>query len=71
MSKKIDDEVMSVNYDVIVIFPIYGQSGGIRKPDSERIICKTYISLVVTFYLTKTENKTEKSLAKLSHYCFE
>ena len=34
---------MSVNYDVIVIFSIYGQFGGIRKPDSERIICKTYI----------------------------
>ena len=42
-SKKIDDEVMSANWDVIVIFPIHGQFGAIRKPDSGRIACKTYI----------------------------
>ena len=34
---------MSGNYDVIAIFPIYGQLGAIRKPDSGRIVCKTYI----------------------------
>ena len=34
---------MSENCDVIVIFPIYGQFGAIRKPDSGRIICKTYV----------------------------
>ena len=32
---------MSTNYDVIVIFPIYGQIGAIRKPDSGRMVCKT------------------------------
>ena len=37
-SKKIDDDVMSENCDVIVIFPIYGQFGAIRKPDSVRIV---------------------------------
>ena len=26
-------------------------------------------SLIVTFYLTKTENRTQKSLTLLSHYC--
>ena len=35
-SKKIDD-------DVIAIFPIYGQFRATRKPDSGRIVCKTYI----------------------------
>ena len=30
-SKKIDNDVMSENYEVIVIFPIYGQFGAIRK----------------------------------------
>ena len=30
-SKKIDYGAMSANYDVIVIFLIYGQSGAIRK----------------------------------------
>ena len=34
---------MSENYDVITIFPIYGQFGAIRKPYSGRIVCKTNI----------------------------
>ena len=32
-SKRIDCDVKSENHDVIVIFPIYGQFGAIRKPD--------------------------------------
>ena len=36
---------MSENCDVIAIFPIYGQFGAIRKPDSGRIVCRTYIFL--------------------------
>ena len=42
-SKKIDDDIISDNCDVIVIFPIYGQFGAIRKPDPGRTVCKTYI----------------------------
>ena len=34
---------MLENSDVIVIFPIYGQYGAIRKPDARRIVCKTYV----------------------------
>ena len=34
---------MSENYDVIVIFEIYGQFGVIGKADSRRIVYKTYI----------------------------
>ena len=30
-SKKIDDDVMSANFDVIAIFLIYGQFGAIRN----------------------------------------
>ena len=44
-SKKFDNVVMSANCDVVVIFPIYGQSGAIRKLDSGGIVCKTYISI--------------------------
>ena len=29
--------------DAVVIFPIIGQFGAIRKPDIGRILCKTYI----------------------------
>ena len=34
---------MSENCNIIAIFPIYGQSGAHWKPDSGRIVCKTYI----------------------------
>ena len=49
MSKKFDDDVMSKNCDVIDIFPIYGQLGATRKPDSGRIVCKTYIFIKSNF----------------------
>ena len=42
-SKKIDDDVILENCDVIAIFAIYGQFRAIRKPDFGRIVCKTYI----------------------------
>ena len=42
-SKKIDDDFISENFDVITIFSVYGQFGAIRKPDSGGIVCKTYI----------------------------
>ena len=40
-SNKFDDDIMSENCDVIVIFSIYGQFGAIRKPDSGSRPCKT------------------------------
>ena len=42
-SNEFDDDVMSENCGVIVIFPISGQFGAIWKSDSGRIVCKTYI----------------------------
>ena len=53
---------MSVHYDVIVIFPIYGQFGGIRKPDSERIICKTYIFINSNFFILQKLKTKLKNL---------
>ena len=32
---------------------------------------KTYIFANTNLYLTKTENRTKKSLRQLPHYCFE
>ena len=49
-SKNFGDNVMLANYDVIVIFPIYGQFGAIWKPDSGRI----------TFYLQTRETELKK-----------
>ena len=42
-SKNFDNNVMSKNCDVIAIFSIYGQSEAVRKPDSARIVFKTFI----------------------------
>ena len=64
-SKNIDNDVLSANFEVIVIFPIYGQFGGIWKPDSRCIACKTYISIKnnLLSYKLKTE------LKNLQHSC--
>ena len=37
--KKIYEDVISANCDVIVIFPVYGQFKAIRKPDPGRTAC--------------------------------
>ena len=58
MLKKFDDNFISANCDVIVVFWISGQFGTIRKSDSRRIVCKLTFSLKAIFYLTKTENST-------------
>ena len=39
-SKKNDDDVMSENSDVIIIFPIYDKFGAIRNADFGRIVGK-------------------------------
>ena len=42
-SKKFDVDAISENYDVIVIFRIFGQFGAIRRPDSGHRSCKNYV----------------------------
>ena len=70
-SKKFDDDVMSENCDIIVIsgFLANLEQSGCRIPDTES--AKAMFSVIVTFCLKKTENRTKKSLTQLSHYCFE
>ena len=41
-SKNFDDDVMSGNCDVIVIFRIFGQFGEVRRPNSGHKVCKSY-----------------------------
>ena len=44
------------------------KSGGhIQNTESAKVM----FSVTVTFSLTETENKTQKSLTQLSQYCFE
>ena len=42
-SKKFDDDVMSENFDVSVIFQIFGQFGAVWRPDSGYRVCKNYV----------------------------
>ena len=69
-SKKVDDDFMSAICDVIVIFLFYVQFVAIRKPILGTWSVKLTFSLVVNFYLTKTENRTEQSLTQPLSYCF-
>ena len=65
-SKKSDADFLSKNCDVNVIFWIFSQFGAIRRSDSGHRACKGYVSVIVTFCLTKTENGTKKSLTALT-----
>ena len=42
-SKKLDVNVMSTNYDVIVVFWIFGQFGAVQRSDSGHRVCKSYV----------------------------
>ena len=53
---------MLENYDVIVIFPIYGQFGAIRKADSGGIVYKKYIFINSSLLSYKNWKKTQVSL---------
>ena len=48
--------------NVIFIFPIYGQIVAIRKPDSGRIVCKTYIFINSNLVPYKSLKYNEKIL---------
>ena len=52
--KKSDDDVISENFDVIVIFPIYDQFEAILKMDSRCIVCKICIFINSNFLSGKT-----------------
>ena len=56
--KKIDNDTMLTNRDITVIFTTYGQFTAILKPDSGRIVYKTYISLIVTLHFLKSTNRS-------------
>ena len=63
MSKKFGIDVMTGNFDVIVIFLIYGQFEAIREANSGRMICKT--NFFINGNLLKHNYKT--SSTSLTH----
>ena len=66
-----DDDIILENYDVIVFLQFIAnlQQSGNQILNAQPV--KLTFSLIVTFYLLKTENRTKKSLSQLSHYCFK
>ena len=60
---RLEDDVMLANCDVLILvnFTIYGQFGVILKLNCGHMVVKLKFSLIVTFYLTKTENRTKYS----------
>ena len=59
-SKNFDNDAISAYCDVIVILPLYGQFGAIRKPDFGRIVYKIHIFINSNLFSYKTENRTRK-----------
>ena len=61
-SKKVDDDLILVNRDVINFLESMANlyRSGIRIPDE--LYVKRTFSSIVTFYLTKSESRTKKSL---------
>ena len=62
MSKKKDNNAISANCEVIVIFLIYDQFEQFRSQIPDTSSVKLTFSLIVTFYFAKTENRTKKYL---------
>ena len=70
MSKKFDDDVISVILTSLSFFRFMAnlKQSGSRIPNAEST--EITFSLKVTFYRTKTENRTKKSLIQLSpNFC--
>ena len=63
---KFDDDAITQNCDVIVIFPILSQFAAVQRPDTES--AKFMFSVIVTFCLTKTVNRNKKSVTQLLQY---
>ena len=65
MLKKIDIDVLSKNWDVIVIFGVLANLEQSRGWILDTDATKVMFSVIVTIFLTKTENKIKKSLTQL------
>ena len=62
---------MSANSDIIVIFLFTANLEQYSSWIQEAWPVILTFSLIVTFYLTKTENRTKKYVTQPSYYCFE
>ena len=61
MSKKLDNAILSANFDVTVIFPIYGWLGTVWKLDSRYMFCSSYIFINYNLLSYKNRNENYKN----------
>ena len=64
MSKTFDDNTISADCNIYLIFLIFGQLGAIQKPDSRCLVCKTYIFIKRNLLSSKKENTTKISVTQ-------
>ena len=57
-SKRIGGDIILANCDVIVIVSIYGQFGALQKPNSRRMVCRTYIFINNSFSSYQNKYRT-------------
>ena len=65
-SKNFDEDVMSLNHDVIIVFLIYCWFGAIRELDSVCMVCNSYIVINFNLY-PLSKMKTELNVKHSSH----
>ena len=70
-SKTINDDVMLTNFYVVVIFQFKANLEQSESQIQDVWSAILLFSLIVTFYLTKTDNSTKTSLTQLSCYIFQ
>ena len=59
--KKFYDDIVSVNYDVIVIFSFYGSLGTIWNPDFGSMVYDSYILISSSLLSCKTRKQNQKT----------
>ena len=70
-SRTINEDFMLTNFYVVVIFQF---KANLEQSESRIQEVRSLIllfSLTVTFYITKTDNRTKTSLTQLSRYIFQ
>ena len=62
---------MTLFWEIVTSLQIFQFTANLEQSQCRVPDAKLMFSLIVIFYLTKTENRTNKSQTQLSYYSFE
>ena len=62
---------MTLSWEIVTSLQIFQFTVNLEQSECQVPDAKLMFSLIVIFYLTKTENRTNKSQTQLSYYSFE